>query len=315
MISENPLMSLRRHSTAFITGASSGIGRAIAEMLLAEGLRVWGTARDTARLADLARKHPAAFFPVALDLDNPDAAQTAFETASAAASSVAAAATPSSAAAASPSASFGIVINNAGYGAFAPFAAADFALWQTQIEAMLVTTARLAHAAFRSMQACNHGCLVNVSSLAVDFPLPYMSGYNIAKAGLSALSASLAFEARGTRVCVIDFRPGDYRTAFNHVMKPAPGNGGNRNGGNESGKNESGHPTRVASAWKTIDAQFNAAPLPVRAARDLRRALVRGRPGTVRSGSFFQARIAPLGARLLPARLLRAFEARYFGTP
>jgi short-subunit dehydrogenase len=329
-------MLSHRYSTAFITGASSGIGRAITEMLLTEGLRVWGTARDTARLANLARKHPATFFPVALDLDNPDAAQTAFENASAAASSVTVAAAPSSAAAASssatassssalsatasPSGAFGIVINNAGYGAFAPFASADFALWRTQIEAMLVTTARLAHAAFRSMQACNHGCLVNVSSLAVDFPLPYMSGYNIAKAGLSALSASLAFEARGTRVCVIDFRPGDYRTAFNHVMKPAPGNGENgsgenRSGGNESRENESGHSPRVASAWKTIDAQFNAAPLPVRAARDLRRALVRGRPGTVRSGSFFQARLAPLGARLLPAQLLRALAARYFGVP
>ncbi|MDR1012006.1 MAG: SDR family NAD(P)-dependent oxidoreductase, partial [Opitutaceae bacterium] len=235
---------------------------------------------------------------------------------------------------------FDIVINNAGYGIFAPFASADFALWRTQIEAMLVTTARLAHAAFRSMQACNRGCLVNVSSLAVNFPLPYMSGYNIAKAGLSALSASLAFEARGTRVCVIDFRPGDYRTAFNHAMKPTPGNGktgdaetvSERNRSGETGSREIGflenviketvsaetenaHSARVASAWKTIDAQFNTAPLPVRAARDLRRALARGRPGVVRSGSFFQARLAPLGARLLPARLLRAFEARYFGAP
>ncbi len=280
--------SLSTHyPTAFLTGASSGIGCAIAEMLLAENVRVWGTARDIARLAPLVEKHPALFIPVALDLDNSDAAQAAFETASA------------EAAPGASSPSFDIVINNAGYGVFAPFADADFSLWKTQLDGMLITTTRLAHAAFRAMQACNRGCLVNVSSLAVDFSLPYMSGYNIAKAGLSALSASLAFEARGTGVCVIDFRPGDYRTAFNRAMQIPRANDS----------------VCVASVWRTIDSQFNTAPLPARAASDLRRALLRGRSGTVRSGSFFQARLAPLVARLLPARLLRALEARYFGSP
>lgn len=275
-----------RYATAFLTGASSGIGRAVAEMLLSEGVRVWGTARDTARLAPLPEKFPALFTPVALDLDNPDAALAAFENAAAGI--------------AAPPRSFDIVVNNAGYGAFAPFAAADFSLWKTQIDAMLATTARLAHAAFPAMLARNRGCLVNVSSLAVDFPLPYMSGYNIAKAGLSALSASLAFEARGTGVRVIDFRPGDYRTGFNHVMQPVF---------------EGGPSVRMQRVWRTIDNQFNTASPPGRAARDLRRALLRGRSGTVRSGSFFQARLAPLAARLLPARLFWAIGARYFGSP
>lgn len=286
-------MLSKKYKTAFVTGASSGIGRAIAEMLLADGLRVWGTARDTARLGDLAKKHPGAFTPVALDLDAPDAAQTAFENAAAeAAASGAANEAPGTARA------FDIVVNNAGYGAFAPFAAADFALWKTQLDAMLATTARLAHSAFGAMRARDRGCLVNVSSLAVDFPLPCMSGYNMAKAGLSALSASLVFEARGTRVRVIDFRPGDYRTRFNRVMQPPAAVSGD---------------ARLARVWRTVDAQFNAAPPPARAARDLRRALLRERSGTVRSGSFFQAKLAPLGARLLPERLLRAIAAHYFG--
>ncbi|AWI08613.1 SDR family NAD(P)-dependent oxidoreductase [Ereboglobus luteus] len=290
-------MLSQKYKTAFITGASSGIGRAIAEMLLAEGVRVWGTARDTARLAPLAQKHPGAFTPVALDLDDSDAAMAALEKAACNAG-----ATGTTADALGLTRSFDIVINNAGYGAFAPFASVDFSLWQKQLDAMLATTARLAQTAFRAMQARRRGCLVNISSLVVDFPLPYMSGYNMAKAGLSALSASLAFEARGTPVCVIDFRPGDYRTSFNHVMQPASGN--------PAGVAQD---ERVASVWKTVDAQFNAAPLPERAARDLRRALRRGRSGTVRSGTFFQARLAPLGARLLPGRLLRAIAAHYFG--
>ena len=39
-----------RYRTAFVTGASTGLGQAFTEMLLAEGVEVWGTARDTGRL-------------------------------------------------------------------------------------------------------------------------------------------------------------------------------------------------------------------------------------------------------------------------
>jgi short-subunit dehydrogenase len=301
---QTPPTNDRRHTaatTAFVTGASSGIGRAIVEKLLAENHRVWGTSRDPARLDGLAQKFPDAFTPVALDLDNPDAAQAAFERAAAQAGP-AGDATPA----------FDIVINNAGYGLFAPFAETPFVTWQRQIDAMLSATARLAHAALRGMVARNRGCLVNVSSLAVNFPLPCMSAYNIAKAGISALSESLVFETRGTNITIIDFRPGDYRTSFNKVMSPAPGfipapETENRKLQTENSRDE------VARVWRTLDAQFNAAPPPERAARDLLRAIARGRSGTVRSGTFFQARLSPLAARLLPATLMRSLQARYFG--
>jgi NAD(P)-dependent dehydrogenase (short-subunit alcohol dehydrogenase family) len=134
----------------------------------------------------------------------------------------------------------------------------------------------------------------------VEFPLPFMSGYNVVKAGLSALTESLIVETRGTAINVIDFRPGDFRTDFNQAMltsssaSPAP-----------SG--------RVAAVWRTLEAHCEAAPPVSRAAADLRDALLRGRSGTVRSGSFFQARIAPAFASLVPASLRRRIAARYFG--
>ena len=115
-----------------------------------------------------------------------------------------------------------ILINNAGFGVFGGFVEKDFAVWQRQIEIMLVNTARLSHAALRVMLRRNRGALVNVSSLAAEFPLPYQSAYNLVKAGLSALSESLILETRGTGVIVIDFRPGDYRTDFEaSVERPA----------------------------------------------------------------------------------------------
>ncbi|HWA87223.1 MAG TPA: SDR family NAD(P)-dependent oxidoreductase [Opitutus sp.] len=269
------------YPTAFVTGASAGLGRAFVDMLLQEGVRVWGTSRDTVRLTDLASRNPASFTPVVLDLARAAEAEAAFTRAARYAGG-----------------GFDLVINNAGYGVFGGFDQVEFAAWQTQLDAMLGTTLRLAQAALRGMRARGRGCLVNVASLAVEFPLPLMAGYNVAKAGLSALSESLIFETRGTGISVIDFRPGDYRTDFNtsmHAVSPAA-----------SG-------SAAARIWQQLERSLRAGPPPARAAADLRRALLRRRSGTVRSGSFFQARLAPFLARIAPSSWRRTVMAKYFG--
>lgn len=271
------------YSTAFVTGASTGLGRAFAEMLLHEGVRVWGTSRDAARLTKLAQRHPALFTPVVLDLAATEAGVAAFRRAAKAAGG-----------------GFDLLINNAGYGVFAPFDRCDMEVWRTQLATMLLATTALAHEALRQMRPRGRGCLVNVSSLAVEFPLPFMSGYNVAKAGLSALSESLIVETQGTGITVIDFRPGDFQTDFNQAMQSAF----------PAGSKVS---AATARAWAALEQNLREAPPPAQAAADLRRALLRRRSGTVRSGGALQARLAPLFARLAPAGLRRGAAARYFG--
>ena len=239
------------HSTAFVTGAASGLGRAFAGMLASEGVRVWGTSRDPARI------DRGVMVPVTLDLADPAACAASFQRAASEAGGA-----------------FDIVVNNAGYGVFGEFAARDFGEWRGQVEAMLVSTLALSHAAWTAMRSRNRGVLVNVSSLAAEFPLPFMAGYNVCKAGLSAFSESLIFESRGSAVTVIDLRPGDYRTAFNDNMKTAPGS-------------PSPSP-RIAAAWRALESSLASAPPPARAAADLRGAILRNRSGIVRSGSCFQ---------------------------
>jgi short-subunit dehydrogenase len=268
--------------TAFVTGASSGLGREFVQQLLAEGVQVWGTTRDAGRVADLAAKYPTSFTPVALDLHERGAALAAFQRA-----------------AKSVGGSFHLLINNAGYGVFGAFEETDCKIWLAQIEAMLGTSLALTHEALRSMRTKNRGTLVNVSSIAVEYPLPFMAGYNVAKAGLSGLSESLFIETRGTGIKVIDFRPGDFRTDFNQAMLTSAA---------------SPAATTVApKAWQILEANLQAAPKPEKAARDLMRALRRGRSATVRSGAFFQVVVAPLFGRVVPASIRRAFAARYFG--
>ena len=268
------------HRTAFITGASTGLGRAFAEMLLAEGVRVWGTARDSARLDALVAQHGERFTPVILDLRDGPQAEARFRAADRSAGG------------------FDLVINNAGYGVFAEFAATDFTVWAEQLQVMLINTARLAHAALGGMLERNRGALVNISSLAAEFPLPFQSAYNIAKAGLSALNESLMMEVSGAKVVILDVRPGDYRTDFEgSVRRP---------------QSASAQSPRLARAWTAFVAMMESGPAPAQAAVELRRALLRNRSGTVRIGRFFQAVIAPLIARFGSLALKRRIQATYF---
>ncbi len=268
------------YRSAFVTGASTGLGRAFTEMLLADGVRVWGTSRDAARLADLASKHGAAFTPVAMDLRDGPAAEMIFKQQATRAGD----------------GGFDLVINNAGYGVYGQFAATAFDEWREQLEVMLVNTARLSHAALRPMLARHRGALVNISSLAAEFPLPFQSAYNIAKAGLTALNESLMIETAGSGVVVLDVRPGDYRTDFEtSVRRPA------------------GETTpRMARAWAAFAAMMRTGPAPAHAAAALRRALLRQKSGTVRTGRFFQAVAGPFLARFGSLPLRRRIQMSYY---
>lgn len=268
-----------RYRTAFITGASTGLGLAFAEMLLAEGVEVWGTARDAARLAARPRFHA-----VALDLGDGDAAERTFREAERAAGG------------------FDIVVNNAGFGAFGSYAHTDFGVWEHQFRVMLVNTARLAQAALRGMLERKRGALVNIASIAGEFGMPYQAVYNSIKAGLSALNESLMYEVKGTGVIVIDFRPGDYRTDFEgSVRRPDQPGIDPLNAG------------RMARAWASFEGMMRGGPAPAHAAESLRHALARGCSGTVRTGRFFQAVLAPFLARFGSLALKRRIQELYFG--
>ena len=268
-----------RYRTAFVTGASTGLGLAFTEMLLAAGVEVWGTSRDPARL--LAR---AGFHAVALELGDGPAAERLFLDAEKAAGG------------------FDLVINNAGFGAFGAFAHTDFAVWEEQLRMMLVNTARLSHAALRGMLARRHGALVNISSIAGEFGMPYQAVYNTTKAGLSALNESLMYEVKGTGVIVLDFRPGDFRTDFDgSVRRPV-----------QAGADPM-QTDRMARVWRSFTAMMQSGPPPAQAAADLQAALLRGRSGTVRTGRFFQAVLAPFLARFGSLALKRRIQEKYFG--
>jgi short-subunit dehydrogenase len=264
------------YRSALVTGASSGLGLAFADALIDEGLTVWGTSRSPDRLHDRDR-----FVPALLDLADARTIDKLWERVLVEGQGV------------------DIVVGNAGYGLFGEFADSDFEIWTNQIETMLIGTLRLVHLAMPHLKAHVPSAVVLVSSLACEFPLPYMSGYNAVKGGLSGFARGLMIESAGTQPYIVDFRPGDFRTSFNRNM-----------GIRESYPT---HPTQINRVGERLESIMSAAPDPVRAARALVRALRRKRHAVVRTGSLFQAKLAPLFSRLVPENWLRAVSRRYFG--
>ena len=261
----------------FLTGASSGIGRATAERLTQRGHQVWATARDPGRLPALAGLHP-----LAMDLADAASIESAWRRAVAEAGAIDG------------------VIQNAGSGicgAIEDVTPDDAqAVWRVLVEGPL-RVLQLAAAHLRPRRA---GLIIGVSSLAAELPISFGAHYSAGKAALSSLLAGLAMELKPFGVQVVDLRPGDLRTSFNDALRPIVPEG-------------SAYAPWVAAAWKRSCELMESAPPADLAARAILRLLEQKNPPPVmRCGSFFQATIGPLGPRLLPQAWLLDSIRGYF---
>lgn len=271
----------------FLTGASSGIGLATATALTAAGHEVWGTSRRLDRLPT-GLSH---FHPVALDLNDPEGLQTAFRAAQAAAGG-----------------KFDVLVNNAGDAWFGPAAELPTDALRRQFETLTFGPFTLTQLVLPAMRAAGSGLVVNVTSIAGRLHLPYAAAYNAAKAALSAFTATLRIEEADLNhgVHFVDVQPGDIRTKFNDVMTRGAGLDG-------SG------PAAVAArqTLSVSDRDIAGAPPPEIAATCVLRLVARRHrrslPAVVTVGMFSQARLGPLGARVLPPRLLHWTLRRHFG--
>ena len=268
--------SLNQHySTALVTGASSGIGQAVATQLIETGLRGFGTTRQPGK----ANLDPAVQW-LPLDGSSMEGISAFLEAHGDLLTSI------------------DILINNAGSSCFGKASEIPPNVLSAQQSLLFETPVQLTRAALAGMEERHCGAIVNVSSLAALFPLPYMEGYSAGKAALSTYSQGLMLTLKESGVVVIDFQAGDYNTAFNdHIRRYGEAD------------------DREARVWKRLEENIAAAPVPALAARDMIKALERRKSGIIRSGGFFQKQVAPLGARLLPRRVLLGLIRRYYNLP
>lgn len=171
---------------AVVTGASRGIGLAIARTLLAHGARVTLMARDAQALEAAARELGGATGWQTIDVTEEASVDEAFARAGAA----------------------DILVNNAGQAASSPFTRTDSALWQRMLGVNLNGAFHCIQAALPAMLDAGWGRIVNVASTAGLTGYRYVAAYCAAKHGLVGLTRALALELAAKGVTVNAVCPG-----------------------------------------------------------------------------------------------------------
>ncbi len=194
-------MSDNRQETVLITGASSGIGAALAARCAAGGGELVLVARAADRLrrlaADLEAAHAVRVTVIVADLASADAARGLAAELDARGLCV------------------DILINNAGVGLYGDFADIDADASRAMLELDVVTLTDLTRRLLPGMLARGHGRIVNIASLYGFQPgAPGMAVYCAAKNYVLAFSRALRVELRGRGVSVTTVCPGPTATGF-----------------------------------------------------------------------------------------------------
>lgn len=178
----------------FITGASSGFGRAFTKYALEQGYRVVATARKREAIEPLAAQHPARILILPMDVNNraqiDEAVRQAIE----------------------HFGSIDVLINNAGYGIVGAVEETPEeelrALMDTNFfGAVAVTRALLPH-----LRRQGRGAIVNISSLGGQLSMSGFGAYSASKFALEGISEALAQELKPLGVKVLIVEPGQFRT-------------------------------------------------------------------------------------------------------
>ena len=190
---------------AIVTGAASGMGRATALLLAAEGAKVAVTDLDLAACEEVAEEAGASAFPFALDVGDGTAIAQAVPRIAEALGGI------------------DILVNNAGISSFAPLdAGADYeAIWHRALAVMLTAHQRMVRAALPWLRQSDAARIVNVASTEGLGATPGDTPYVAAKSGVVGLTRGLAVDLGKEGITVNCVCPGPIRTAMTEAVPDA----------------------------------------------------------------------------------------------
>jgi uncharacterized protein len=200
-------MNSSNRPVALVTGASSGIGIAMARELARRGHDLVLSARSLAPMEALAeelRQMGAAATIIVADLAAPGSAAALIAELSAQGIEIE------------------VLVNNAGLGAFGAFERATPMRIAEMLQVNIVALTELTHAMLPAMRARRRGQIVLVASTASFIPCPYFAVYGATKAYVRSLGEALSQEVRGSGVTVNVLCPGATATNFFYVAGNAP---------------------------------------------------------------------------------------------
>ena len=189
-------MTTEKDPVWFITGCSSGFGRAIATLVLERGWCAAVTARDPTRVAGLVERCPERGMALALDVTDPAQVVAAVQGAEARFGAI------------------DVLVNNAGYGYQTSVEEGDDLAIRALFEANVFGLAALIRAVLPGMRARRRGHIVNISSVAGFVGFPGSGYYSATKHAVEGLSDALAKEVGPLGIHVMCVEPGPFRTDF-----------------------------------------------------------------------------------------------------
>jgi NAD(P)-dependent dehydrogenase (short-subunit alcohol dehydrogenase family) len=191
--------------TWFITGTSTGIGRALTENLLARGDRVAATLRNPEALAGLQDTHGANLWIAPLDVTDTTAIRTTIDRAFQELGRI------------------DVIVNNAGYGLFGPAEALGDADITRQINTNLLGSIQVIRAAIAHLRAQGGGRILQISSEGGQIAYPNFSIYHATKFGIEGFIESVAQEVGPFNIEFTIFEPGPTATNFRaNAVAPPP---------------------------------------------------------------------------------------------
>jgi NAD(P)-dependent dehydrogenase (short-subunit alcohol dehydrogenase family) len=180
----------------FITGASTGFGRILAEQVLDKGDKVVATARKPEQIADLTHDHPDTALILALDVTQDTAIEAAVD---------------------STIKHFGridVLVNNAGYGLAGAIEEATEDEYMPVFETNVFGLISLTKAVLPHLRKQRSGHIVNLSSIGGLIGSPGWGYYNASKFAVEGFSEALAAELAPLGIHVTIVEPGPFRTDF-----------------------------------------------------------------------------------------------------
>lgn len=179
-----------------VTGSASGLGRDIAEAVLASGDRLLATARDPQRLNNLVERYGEQVHTAHLDVANEAAAKAAV------------------AKAVDVFGQLDVVVNNAGYGDMAPFEQVSAERFRALIDTNFFGVVSMTRAALPIMRKQKSGCILQISSVGGRLATAGSASYHAAKWAVGGFTEAIALEvaAFGVKVCALE--PGGMRTNY-----------------------------------------------------------------------------------------------------
>jgi NAD(P)-dependent dehydrogenase (short-subunit alcohol dehydrogenase family) len=178
----------------FITGCSTGLGRALAQAVLEHGHRAVVTARNPEQVQDIVARHPRSSLALQLDVASHQQIRLAMGAAEKAFGQV------------------DVLVNNAGYGYLAAVEEGEDQKFRDMFETNFFGLAALIRRVLPGMRERGRGHIINISSVGGLIGNPSAGYYNASKFAVEGLSEALAKEVEplGIRVTVVE--PGPFRT-------------------------------------------------------------------------------------------------------